>query len=466
MKTILLGFYEIFWGKNRLFVLFGFLLMFPILAFPNISSHAIELQFTPDANTYYVSPGGNDNDPGTFNQPWKTPQKAGAAAVAGDTIIFRGGVYYGQLTPQNSGNLTDGWITFKAYPEEEPIIIHDSYWSRAINIDGVNFIEVNGITAEAAGENGPAIGINEAHHIRIINCTARNSATSGIATTYGIDYITIEGNRVFGNSNIGQYNGSAINIWSAGGPIYDNAPGYHVIIRNNIVYNNRNLTTTPTDGNGIILDNNDLGGTLDLQNPKTLIANNVIFNNGGRCIQLLNSSNTDILHNTCYHNVETERISEGCGGEINLQRTYSYSSSVNIQVYNNIVYGKGGTCNNGSSQAYVFQVFCSNGCPEFSSDYNLWYNGAVYQLGSNDLITDPMFQSLSLDPAETNLKLKSNSPAIDRSSDQFAEEVPEDFLGFPRPWGIGIDMGAYENVERKNYLPLITNGYNPYSYVI
>jgi len=408
------------------------------------------------SNTYYVSPSGNDTNPGSLEQPWKTPQKAGSTAVAGDTVIFRGGIYYGQLIPQNSGNLTNGWITFKAYPEEEPIIINDNYWSKGIFIDSVNFIEINGITAVAAGSNGPGIGITNAHHIRILNCVARDSATSGIATTYGIDYITIEGNRVYGNSNIGQYNGSGISIWQAGGLNYDNQPGYHIIIRNNLIYDNRNLTVTPTDGNGIILDNNDLGGTPDLQNPNTLIANNVIFGNGGGCIVMLNSSNADILHNTCYHNVETERISNNCNGEITLRRSYSYSSAINIQVYNNLVYGKGGTCNDGSSQAYVFRIICSNGCPQFSSDYNLWYNGDVDQLGPHDIIANPMFQSLSLDPTEADFTLLSNSPAIESGSDQFEMEVSRDFLGTPRPWGDGFDMGAYEIVTQKYFfLPLI-----------
>lgn len=86
------------------------------------------------------------------------------------------------------------------------------------------------------------------------------------------------------NSSTSQYNGSAIDIWMTGGPIYDNAPGYHIIIRNNLVYGNRVLIDNPSDGNGIILDNNDLGGTLDLQNPKTLIAKNGISRPQGQSL--------------------------------------------------------------------------------------------------------------------------------------------------------------------------------------
>jgi parallel beta-helix repeat protein len=365
--------------------------------------------------------------------------------MAGDIVIFRGGTYYGQLQPRNSGNQSNGWITFKAYPGEEPVIIHDTYWSRAVDINGVNFIAIDGLTAIAAGSNGPGIGINEAHHVKIINCTAKNSATSGIATTYGIDYLTIEGNHIFGNSERGQYKGSGISIWNSGGPIFDDAAEYHIIIRNNTIYDNRNLISNPSDGNGIIIDNNDRGGTPDQQSPKTLISNNVIFNNGGRCIHLLNSSNTDIINNTCYHNVETPFISDNCGGEISLQRTYAYSSAINLQVYNNIVYGKGGTCNDGKDQAYLFQVWCGQaGCPQYTADYNLWFNGAVVDLGPHDIVADPDFRYPSLNPTSADFRLMKTSPAIDSGTDQFAQAVTADYLGIPRPRGDGFDMGAFE----------------------
>ena len=411
--------------------------------------------YESSTETYYVSPNGDDDNPGTINKPWKTPSKAGTIAAAGDSVIFRGGIYYGKLQPINSGNQSDGWITFKAYPGEEPIIIHEAYWSRAVYIDSVNFIEINGLTAVAAGSNGPGIGINNAHHVNIINCTARNSATSGIATTYGIDYLTIEGNHVYGNSEWGQYKGSGISIWNSGGPIYDDAPGYHIIIQNNYIYDNRNLMNNPTDGNGIILDNNDHGDTPEKQSPKTLVANNVIFDNGGRCIQALNSSNADIVNNTCYHNVETPFISNKCHGEIILRRSFSYSSAINLRVYNNIVYGKGGTCNNGEDQANVFQVMCGqSGCPQYTSDYNLWFNGAVAELGTHDIVADPDFRNPSLDPTIADFRLKESSPAINSGTDQFAQAVPADHLGISRPRGDGFDMGAYEYwIPKYNYLP-------------
>lgn len=51
------------------------------------------------ATTYYVAvpdEGGSDNNPGTISRPWATWQKGFNTAVAGDTVYFRGGVWYHQ----------------------------------------------------------------------------------------------------------------------------------------------------------------------------------------------------------------------------------------------------------------------------------------------------------------------------------------------------------------------------------
>jgi parallel beta-helix repeat protein len=332
---------------------------------------------------------------------------------------------------------------YKAYPGEEPILTTDYFYSRTVHIKNTSFIEINGLTVTSTGQNGPGIGLEEAHHVRVLNCVLRDNSGPGINTNYGIDYITIEGNRIYGNAQSNQHNASAISVWNASGPIYDNAPGYHNIIRNNIIYDNRNLSTTPTDGNGIIMDNNDRGGTDSLRLGKTLIANNVIFHNGGRCIHVLNSSNVDVVHNTCWHNLETERLAEGCNGEITLQKTYSYASSVNIKVYNNIAYGRGGTCWSGSKERPVFQVFDA---VQYEADYNLWYNGSLgwASPGPNDVFADPMFRNPSLDPAVADFLLMGTSLAIDSGTDQFARAVPKDYLGVSRPQGEGFNMGAYE----------------------
>ena len=66
------------------------------------------------AATYYVdSVNGLDSGSGTSAAPWKTLAKAGSSTVkAGDTVLFKAGVYTGTLAPVNSGT-AGNLITFK-----------------------------------------------------------------------------------------------------------------------------------------------------------------------------------------------------------------------------------------------------------------------------------------------------------------------------------------------------------------
>jgi hypothetical protein len=59
--------------------------------------------------------GSDEDGDGTFNNPWKTIQKAASIMEAGDTCFIRSGTYRETVTPAYSG--TEGNpITFKAYP--------------------------------------------------------------------------------------------------------------------------------------------------------------------------------------------------------------------------------------------------------------------------------------------------------------------------------------------------------------
>jgi hypothetical protein len=48
--------------------------------------------------TYYVSPSGNDINPGTMALPFATIQKAIATATSGDAIVVEAGTYNGPIT--------------------------------------------------------------------------------------------------------------------------------------------------------------------------------------------------------------------------------------------------------------------------------------------------------------------------------------------------------------------------------
>lgn len=87
-----------------------------------------------DLGGYYVAPtGGSDSNPGTFTQPWATWQHAVEQAVAGDTVYFRGGVWYPDIDSYqivvhdpdagvgNNGTYSNH-IVFTNYPGETPVL--------------------------------------------------------------------------------------------------------------------------------------------------------------------------------------------------------------------------------------------------------------------------------------------------------------------------------------------------------
>lgn len=75
-------------------------------------------QLVTNATTYYVSPSGNDANPGTITQPWQTMAKVNAyqsSLVAGDQVLFeRGGTFRGFITLNASGT-TGNQIVYGAY---------------------------------------------------------------------------------------------------------------------------------------------------------------------------------------------------------------------------------------------------------------------------------------------------------------------------------------------------------------
>jgi len=73
-------------------------------------------------STYYVATNGNDNNPGTLTNPWKSIAKSGYKIKACDTLYVRGGVYneYGVYLLQNSTMANPTRVL--AYNNESPIL--------------------------------------------------------------------------------------------------------------------------------------------------------------------------------------------------------------------------------------------------------------------------------------------------------------------------------------------------------
>jgi hypothetical protein len=156
------------------------------------------LQFET-GRTYYVAPNGNDSNPGSESQPWRTIQHAANTLQAGETVLVKEGTYSEYVRPANSGTPGE-YIVFKAYPGHRPAVTY-SGGDKVFDIDNVGYIEVNGFEVWSEHWNATGIKTTNAHHIRVLNNILRDCGLSGFATYLGCDYLHVEGNVVYGNSH-------------------------------------------------------------------------------------------------------------------------------------------------------------------------------------------------------------------------------------------------------------------------
>jgi hypothetical protein len=68
-----------------------------------VAGAALAFSFCAQGATYYVSPSGNDANPGTSGSPWQTIGKATATVVAGDSVTVKAGTYNEYVVNSTSG---------------------------------------------------------------------------------------------------------------------------------------------------------------------------------------------------------------------------------------------------------------------------------------------------------------------------------------------------------------------------
>jgi len=76
------------------------------------------LKVDPSGRAYYISPGGDDGNPGTKESPFRTIQRCADIAQAGDTCFVREGTFRETVRPMNGGRVRDP-IKYVAFPGEK-----------------------------------------------------------------------------------------------------------------------------------------------------------------------------------------------------------------------------------------------------------------------------------------------------------------------------------------------------------
>lgn len=134
----------------------------------------------------YVSPTGNDSNPGTINLPFRTLTKAVSVAVPDTIIYMRGGVYNDSTTHTlNKSGQAGKYIKVWSYPGETPILDFSnqpvSTSSRGIRITH-NYWHLRGLTIRNAKDNGIYI---QSYYNVVENCILYNNNDTGIQISNG-----------------------------------------------------------------------------------------------------------------------------------------------------------------------------------------------------------------------------------------------------------------------------------------
>lgn len=133
---------------------------------------------------YYVSPDGNDSNPGTVDQPWKTVNYAAgenSAVKAGDTIMVQPGTYTELINLGKSGNGESGDITLKANGNVtllDPEPLNGSFGKGVIQSSGKSHWTIDGFHIENSSWAG--IALRDASNMTLQNNHTSNTGASGI----------------------------------------------------------------------------------------------------------------------------------------------------------------------------------------------------------------------------------------------------------------------------------------------
>ena len=196
------------------------------------------------ATTYYVSPTGNDNNPGTETQPWQTLNKTSITLMAGDSAIFEDGIYpSGRVNFFTAGTINntivlkarnkygailefDNTATVSLMLYRPYIVIEDFEILKSIpgNHDGYQLVTLNPgadfcmiIGNRISNVYGRAISANQVKGIIIENNTVSKIDRTGI-NFFGVDSSIIRNNSI---DTIGG-NGIIIQAGSKSIAVYNN----------------------------------------------------------------------------------------------------------------------------------------------------------------------------------------------------------------------------------------------------
>jgi len=206
------------------------------------------------AATYYISPTGNNTNPGTQASPWQTIVKANGTFAAGDIVLFEGGqTFTGTLTPASSGTSANR-ITFGSYGTGRATI--SSAAAGGLVINGRSFVTVQNLIFRGNWQNATNTAVLTANNTAIgvrlyrtpTNILLDNLKISGYGS-FGVEAQSADTNITITRFEIHDNKDTGIEFRVLTGA----SKHTNVILSDGSVYRNRGWATPNSSGNGIRL---------------------------------------------------------------------------------------------------------------------------------------------------------------------------------------------------------------------
>lgn len=441
---------------------------------------------TASGATYYVSPLGDNANPGTMDAPWASPGYASRLLSPGDTLVILDGRYslsvYDHDIVKPASGTSGAWVTIRGEAGSRPVLAGSGDLSCAVDLSGAAYVRLENleITSDEgapfrtgiAGSGGPVehviledlfihhldeMGMDfaDVFDLQVLDCRITYcgfGSMGGPAGTHGWRKVLVRGCELShsghyyrGGPGPGPYDRpDGFGIEPSSGPVeiactraeHNRGDGLDSKARNTsihhcVVANNR-CDGVKLWGDGSRVVNTLVYGTGDGEGGASPWAGIVIGQDGAE------NARFEIINVTLHDNPQREAY------PIYVQ--YGEDAPTILLLRNTVISG-------GYGPAYFGDAV------DLEADHDLFFRpgeevqvhacGRDYtasqleagELGEGNLSRDPLFLSPAWGSAG-DYHLREDSPAIDAGTSLLAP--PDDLDGMPRPYGESCDIGAYE----------------------
>ncbi len=417
-----------------------------------------------NAAILYVSPTGNDTNPGTISAPVASLNRANNLASPGDTIYLRGGTY----TATRYVYCDKAGLTISSYPGERAVIVGSS--TDTTNLGYIIFLLADNQTLmnlEIQGGSYYCVKVETNRNCVIRNCRLGGSGRDCVKT-FNSDNLLIESCNIGPSGVRDASNAECIDsIASVGVTIRDcylhDSTTTGVYLKGSAINGVIERNRVERCGNAGIL----LGQDTDLEFMRdgnqyecrdSVVRNNIVINTQYAGIGTYSGSNVRFENNTVI-----DVAKQGQAG-LYVATNGREIPARQVTFKNNVV-----VVNSTRPLAYILNLsdqLVSNSNifykPAASGAYKFWFESptrtyywdtfnewtAGLNVDARSLTTDPMLDLANL------CQPLSGSPTIDRGE---TVSNPNDYQAAARPQGASFDIGAHERAGSGNPPPPPTN---------